>query len=72
MTLLAAHTLIEERQLNILNSCLELDEVERLEYETNHAVAIFCSLSLTQIQYGNIVQDILSTVVVVKNAKDIQ
>ena len=69
VALASAHSLIEQWQLNVLYRRLKRDKVERLEDETYHLVAIFRSLSLTEIPDGHIVEQILTSVVVVENTQ---
>ena len=69
MTLAATHSLIEQRQLHVLHRRLKGDEVERLEDEAYHLVAILSGSSLTEILDQHVVEKILTGVIVVENAQ---
>ena len=49
VALLAGYALIEKRQLNILYGRFEANEVETLEDETNHPVAVLRRLALAEV-----------------------
>ncbi len=66
------HALIEERQLDVLDRGLEADEVEGLENEADHPVAVVGGLALGQVLDQAAVDVVFARVVVVQNAQDIE
>ena len=66
IALAASHALVEQRQGHVLHGILERDEVERLEDEAYHAVAVFGGPVLTQALDERAVQVILSRVIIVQ------
>ena len=72
MALAATDTLIEEGQLDVLHSRLEADEVEALEDEAYHAVAIVGSTALAQVLDEHASQLVGALVIVVEDAQDVE
>ena len=72
MSLASSYSLIEQGQLNILNGRLEWYEIERLEDEAYHPVAVFGSPCLAEIDYGHAIEQILASVIVVEDADDVE
>lgn len=72
MALAAAHALIEQRQLNVFHCCLERYEIERLEDESNHAVAVFRRPPFAQVPYQLSAETVFARVVVVEYAKNVE
>ncbi len=72
MALLARDALIEKRQLNILYGRFEADEVEALEDESYHPVAVFGRLSFREVLDKLSGKVISAGVVVVKDAQDVE
>ena len=70
--LLAAHALIEQRQLHVLHRGLEADEIETLKDESNQPVAVFGSFGLREIADELSVDAVFAAVVVVENAEDVE
>ena len=66
------HSLIVERQCNVFNGIFVIDQVERLEYEANHAVAQFGGAVFAEILDQRTVEDVFSGVVVVEDADNVQ
>ena len=69
---LAAHALVEQGQGHVLHRVLERDEVERLEDEAYHAVAVFGGACLAQVLDERAVQVVFARVVVVQYAQYIK
>ena len=72
VALASAHALIEEWQFDILHGSLERDEVERLEDEAYHLVAVFCGTGLAEVAYQYVVEQIFARIIVVEDAEDIE
>ena len=68
VTFLAADALVEERKGDVLHGVLEGDEVERLEDEAYHAVAVFRRTVLAEVLDERAVEVILARIVVVQDA----
>ena len=68
MALAARHALIEQRQFDVLHGRLETYEVERLEDEAYHAVAILGRTRLREVLDERPCQAVLALVVVVEDA----
>ena len=68
----AGHALIKEGQLNIFNSVLKGNKVERLKDEAYHAVAIFGGTCLAEVAYKGVVEDVFARVVIVEYAQDVE
>ena len=72
MALPAAHALIEQRQLHVLHGGLEADEVEGLEDEADHAVAVVRGLALGEVLDQAAVDVVFTRIIVVQDAQDIE
>ena len=72
MTYLTGNSLVEKRKFDILDRGFERDEIERLENEAYHVVAIVGSLGLREILDKFAIEPLFTAVIVVKYAKNIQ
>ena len=69
VALLAAHALVEEWKLYVFYCRLERDEVERLEDEANHLVAVFGSTGFREVFDEHIIESVFARIVVVENTQ---
>ena len=69
VALLAAHALVEEWKLHVFHRRLERDEVERLEDEANHLVAVFGSTGFREVFDEHIIESVFARIVVVENTQ---
>ena len=72
MALAAWHTLVEKRKFHVLHGRLETYEVERLEHEPYHTVAVVRSLLLGEVFYEFPRQPVLAGIVIVKDSQYVQ
>ena len=72
VALLAADALVEQGQGHVLHRVLERDEVERLEDEAYHAVAVLGGARLAQVLDEGAVQVVFARVVAVQDAQYIK
>ena len=72
MALVAAHSLVEERELDVLDGRLETDEIEGLEDKAYHPVAVVGGLALAQVLDELAVQPIFTGIIVVQDTEDIE
>jgi len=69
---LAPDTLIVKGQFHVLHSILETDQVERLEYEAYHPIAVIRRLGFGQVPYPCACQSVFARVVIVQYAQYIE
>ena len=69
VALLAAHALVEEWKLHVFHRRLERDEVERLEDEADHLVAVFGSTGFREVFDEHIIESVFARIVVVENTQ---
>ena len=69
VALLAAHALIEEWKFHVFHRCLKRDEIERLEDEANHLVAVFGSTGFREVFDEHIIESVFARIVVVENTQ---
>ena len=72
MALPAGDALIEKRQLNVLHSRFEANEVETLEYEPYHAVTVIRGLALAEVLDELSGKMVRAGVVVVKDPQNVE
>ena len=65
---LSAYALVEQWQFDVFNRRLKRDEVERLEDEPYHLVAVFGCTAFAEVPYWHTIEQVFARVVVVKNA----
>ena len=69
---MTAYPLVEQRKFHILDGRLEADEIERLEHEPDHLVAIGRAFALAQVLDELAGQVILPFVIIVEDAQDVE
>ena len=72
VSLLAAYTLIEERQRHVFEGVLIVDEIERLEYEPYHAVAQLGGAVFREVLDLHPVERVGAGIVIVEDTEDVE
>lgn len=72
VALVAAHTLVEERKFDVLHRGLESDQVEGLEDEADHPVAVVRGLALRQALDQFAVDVVFAGIIVVQDAQNVE